>query len=163
MLRKHTYSNIFIYILRLWLTIKDFLRQSVLHTGTLNFLMLRSCLWSYVTLHTVFALILSFLFIALGFVHTNPFSKVFIFVVIENASIDWCPHYRFDAFSTVHTKMFENYRIALCDVSWTIQACYKHTHPRYSLSSFDAFRPFSTVHFNAICVRFRFDPFSREF
>ena len=69
------------------------------------------------TLHTVFTLILSFLFIALGFVHTNPFSKVCIFVVIENASIDSRPHYRFDAFSTVHTKTFGNDRIALCDVS----------------------------------------------
>ena len=45
MLGKYTYLNKFIYILRLWLTIKDFLRRSVLHTGTLNFLLLRSCLW----------------------------------------------------------------------------------------------------------------------
>ena len=29
-------------------------------------------------------------------------------VVIENASIDSRPHYYFDAFSTVHTKTFEN-------------------------------------------------------
>ena len=34
------------------------------------------------------------------------------FVVIENASIDSRPHYRFDAFSTVRTKTFENARIA---------------------------------------------------
>ena len=44
-LGKYTYLNKFIYILRLLLTIKDFLRRSVLHTGTLNFLLLRSCLW----------------------------------------------------------------------------------------------------------------------
>ena len=36
MLGKYTYLNKFIYILKLWLTIKDFLRRSVLHTGTLN-------------------------------------------------------------------------------------------------------------------------------
>ena len=40
MLRKYTYiKHIYIYILRLWLTLKDFLRRSVLHTGTLNFLL----------------------------------------------------------------------------------------------------------------------------
>ena len=51
----------------------------------------------------------------LGLVHTNAFSKVCDFVVIANASIDSCPHYRFDAFSNVHTC--ENDRIARCDVS----------------------------------------------
>ena len=45
-------------------------------------------------------------------------------------SIYSCPHYRFDAFSTVHTKTFESDRIARCDVSWTLCACYKHTHLR---------------------------------
>ena len=43
----------------------------------------------------------------LGPVHTNAFSKVCVFVVIENASIDSRPHYRFDAFSTVRTKTLE--------------------------------------------------------
>lgn len=33
---------------------------------------------------------------------TNTFSKVCIFFVIKNATIDLCPHYRFAAFSTVH-------------------------------------------------------------
>ena len=45
-------------------------------------------------------------------------------------SIYSCPHYRFDAFSTVHTKTFESDRIARCDVSWTLCACHKHTHLR---------------------------------
>ena len=40
----------------------------------------------------------------LGPVCTNAFSKVCVFVIIENASIDSHPHYSFDAFSTVHTK-----------------------------------------------------------
>ena len=43
-----------------------------------------------------------------------------IFVVIENTSIDSLPHNHFDAFSAVHTKTFENDRIARCDVSWTL-------------------------------------------
>ena len=43
----------------------------------------------------------------LGPVHTNALSKVCLFVVIENASIDSRPHYRFDAFSTVRTKTVE--------------------------------------------------------
>ena len=48
-------------------------------------------------------------------VHTNAFSKVCDFVVIENASIYSRLHYRFDAFSNVHT--YENDRIARCDKS----------------------------------------------
>ena len=54
---------------------------------------------------------------ALG--HTNVLcSKVCIFAAIKNASInDSRPNSRFDAFSTVHTKTFENDRIARCDVS----------------------------------------------
>ena len=60
------------------------------------------------------------LFIALGPVHTY-------FVVIENASIDSRPHYRFGAFSTVHTKTFENDRIAHWVLSWTLCTSYKPT------------------------------------
>ena len=52
----------------------------------------------------------------LGPVNTDEFSNVYVFVAIENASIDSRPHYRFDAFSNVHTKIFENDRIARCDV-----------------------------------------------
>ena len=51
-------------------------------------------------------------------------------------SIYSCPHYCFDAFSTVHTKTFESDRIARCHVSWTLCACYKHTHLRWFRSSF---------------------------
>ena len=53
------------------------------------------------------------------FAHLGP--------VIENESIDSRPHYRFDTFWTVHTKTFENDRIARCDVRWTLCACHK-TH-----------------------------------
>ena len=56
-------------------------------------------------------------------VHTNGFSKVCVFVVIENASVDSCPHHYSDAFSTVHTKTFEKDRIARCEVSRTLCAC----------------------------------------
>ena len=52
-----------------------------------------------------------------GPVHTNALSNVYVFVVIENASIYSRPHYRFYAFSNVLTKTFENDRIARCDVS----------------------------------------------
>ena len=34
--------------------------------------------------------------------------------------MDSRPHYRFDTFFTVHTKTFENDRIASCDVSITV-------------------------------------------
>ena len=53
----------------------------------------------------------------LGPVHTNAFSKVCFFFVIENASIDSRPHYRSVAFSTVHVKTSENDRISRGDVS----------------------------------------------
>ena len=49
--------------------------------------------------------------------HTNAFSKVCIFVVIENESIESRPHYRSHAFSSVHNKTFENDTIARCHVS----------------------------------------------
>ena len=39
------------------------------------------------------------------------------FFFFDNASIDTRLHYIFDAFSTVHTKTFENDRIARCDVN----------------------------------------------
>ena len=48
------------------------------------------------------------------------FSKVCVFAVIKNASInDSCLHNRFDAFSTAHTKTFQKYSIARRDVSGT--------------------------------------------
>ena len=59
----------------------------------------------------------------LGPVHTK---KVCVFVFIEKASMNSCSRYRFDTFSTVRTRTFENDRIARCDVSWTLCACYKH-------------------------------------
>ena len=38
-------------------------------------------------------------------------SIVFIFVVIEDTSMDSCPHYRFDVFSTVYTKTFKTMKL----------------------------------------------------
>ena len=49
--------------------------------------------------------------------HLGPCTKRCVFVVIENALIDSRPHCRFEAFSTVLTKTFENDRIARCDAS----------------------------------------------
>ena len=48
---------------------------------------------------------------ALGSLHNSAFSKGCVFDVNENASIDSRPHYRFDAFSNVRTKTFENDRM----------------------------------------------------
>ena len=52
-------------------------------------------------------------------------SKSMRFRVNENALIDSRPHCNFDAFSTIHTKTFENDsdRITRCDVSGTLCAC----------------------------------------
>ena len=104
-------------------------------------------------------------------VHTNAFSKVDV-VVIKKASIVSRQYYRFNAFSTFHTKTSENDKISRRDVSWTLCACYKHTRPRYFTISGTCevivfismrFRPFSTVHANTLCMHFRFDPLLRAF
>ena len=107
---------------------------------------------------------------AKGPVHTNAFSKERVFVVIKNASMDSWPHYRFDTFSTVHTKTFENNTIARCDVNRTLCACFKHV-PVHMTSLFFT-RPFLTVHTNTmyVCVfvlihfqeRFLIDEFSMK-
>ena len=68
-------------------------------------------------------------------------SKVCVLVVIENASIGMRPHYRFDAFSTVHTNKFVNNRIARFEVR-TLRACLKHSFLRYFRSSFFVLRCF---------------------
>ena len=69
-----------------------------------------------------------------GPVYTNTFSKVYAFVVIENALIDWRPHYRFDAFSAVHAKTFQSDRITRCDVlCWTLSVSFKHTQAQRCL------------------------------
>ena len=104
-----------------------------------------------------------------GPVHTNAFSKVCVAVVIENASIDSRLHYRFDVFSTFHTKTFENDRMPRWDVSWTLCAFYK-TRARYILQpTWHIWRhrfhldAFSTVHTNTKFLRFRVDPHSTAF
>ena len=74
-------------------------------------------------------------------IHAKAFLKVCVSVFLENASIDSRPPYRFDAFSTVHTKTFENDRTARCDRSWTLGPCYKQTRLRFfgHCFHFDAF------------------------
>ena len=65
------------------------------------------------------------------------FQKVCVFVVIDNASIDSRPCYRFDGFWTVHTKTFENDRIARCDVSLnSMRKLQTHAHVIFSVIVF---------------------------
>jgi len=68
---------------------------------------------------------------SLSSVHAHVFSKVFVFVVTENASIDWRPHYCFDAFSTVPTKPFEKDRTVI----GILCACYQHILMGFRLST----------------------------
>ena len=101
-------------------------------------------------------------------VHTNAFSKVDV-VVIKKASIASRQYYRFNAFSTFHTKTPENDRISRRDVSWTLCACYKHTLPRYFTTHvvhvkssfsfrcvFDRFRPSTLIHYVCVSVLMHF-------
>ena len=105
--------------------------------------------------------------LVLGPVHADAFSKVCVFVVFENASIDSRPHYRFDAFSNVHTKTFENDSSTRFNAIWNLCAC--PSMPGYnSRGTYDVivfilmrFRPFTLIGY--VSVRFRFDPPSRAF
>ena len=92
----------------------------------------------------------------LGPVHTNAFSKI-------SVSLSSKTHRSFDAYTTVLmpfrlfkcTKTLENDRITRCDVSWTLCACYKHTHPRYFLVIvfvLRRFRPSALIRY--VCVFF---------
>ena len=81
-------------------------------------------------------------------------------------SIDSRPHYRLDAFWTVHSKMFENDRTARCDVSWTLRTCYKHTRLWYFRSPFsfwcvfDCFQPSTLIRYACVFVLITFrEPF----
>ena len=97
-----------------------------------------------------------------GDAYTNTFSKVCVFVGSENASrSNRVPFYRFDTFSTVHTKTFENGRIARCDVSGPLCARYKHACLRYFRCSFSFWCIFVRPHKYDMYMRFRFDPLSR--
>ena len=82
-----------------------------------------------------------------GSVHTNAFSLVCVFVVIENAPTDSRPHYL-----RLSTLKFKTERIESCDVSWTLGACYKHTRLRYFLSSFPFWCVFDRPHKNDMCA-----------
>ena len=105
--------------------------------------------------------------LVLGPVHADAFSKVCVFVVFENASIDARPHYRFDAFSNVHTKTFENDSSTRFNAIWNLCAC--PSMPGYnSRGTYDVivfilmrFRPSTLIRY--VSVRFRFDPPSRAF
>ena len=91
---------------------------------------------------------------------------------MEKAWIDSTPHYRFDYFLTFHTTTFVNDRMTRCDVSYTLCACYKHTHAPAILSiivfilmRFRRSTPircacvFVLIHFE---VRFENDAFSKK-
>ena len=68
--------------------------------------------------------------------------------------IDSCPHYGFDAFSTIYTKTFKSDRI--CPLWQKLNTlCMLRIHQS---SLF-----LSTVHTYMICMRFRFDPLARAF
>ena len=94
--------------------------------------------------------------------------------MIENASIELRQNYNFDAFSTLHTRTFENDRIARSDVSWTLCAGYKDTRLRYFRSSFsfwcvfDRFRPSTLIRYECVFKvthfqeRFQIDAFSMK-
>ena len=102
-----------------------------------------------------------------GPVHADAFSKVCVFVVFENASIDSRLHYRFDAFSNIHTKTFENDSSTRFNVIWNLCACPSMPgyNPRgtYDVIVFTLmrFRPSTLIRY--VSVRFRFDPPSRAF
>ena len=83
--------------------------------------------------------------------------------VIENSSIVSRPHYSFDAFSTVHTKMLENDRFARCDA---LVEFYAHATKTRDCAIFGhrvPFDAFSTAYTNSICMRFVFYSLSRAF
>ena len=84
------------------------------------------------------------------------------------SSIDSRLHYRFDAFSTVHTKSFVSERIARCDKVELYARHVTKTHAPVVFFGhrfyFDAFLTVkSTFQTKMICMRFRFDPLSRAF
>ena len=93
----------------------------------------------------------------LGPVHTNAFSKVRVFVVIENASVDSRPHSRFGAFLNVHTIAFKNARMKLNSM-YMLQ-----THAPMIVGHHFHFDAFSIVLTMTICMRFRFYPLSSAF
>ena len=67
--------------------------------------------------------------------------------------MDSGPQYRFDAFSTVHTKTFEKDRIARCDVRLQTHA------PVHMTSSFfwlDRFRAFTLIRYVSVFVLIHF-------
>ena len=82
---------------------------------------------------------------------------------MENGSIDSPPHYRFDAFSTVHTKTLGNYRVAGCKISLNSMRMLQTYAPAlfcnslssyaiiaFSLMRFRSFRPSTLIRY--VCV-----------
>ena len=98
--------------------------------------------------------------LVLGPVHTDAFSKVC--VLFENLPINSRSQYRFDAFSTIHTKRFENGRIARCNVIWNLCACPSMLgyNPRgtYDVIIFILmlFRPSTSIRYVCVCVLIHF-------
>ena len=72
--------------------------------------------------------------------------------------------YRFNAFSTVHTKTLENDRITRWLVTWVELYVYaRNTRTCDKIVHRFHFDVFSTVHTNTIWTRFGFDPLPRAF
>ena len=91
-------------------------------------------------------------------VHTNAFSKVCVFAPIFSRS-----HYRFEAFSNVQIKTFENYRTASCDVKLnSLRMLLTHAF------AMDCFRPSTRIRYVCVFVwnhfqeRFQIDAFSMK-
>ena len=91
----------------------------------------------------------------------------------QNASIDSRPHYRFGAFTTVHTvkrsKTIERHVVtyrrklnSLCMLQTDAFAIFQAIFP-FIVFILMRFQPSSTVHIDMMYNRFRFDPLSRAF
>lgn len=85
-------------------------------------------------------------------VHTNAFSKVCVFAPIYSRS-----HYRFEAFSTVQIKTFENYRTACCDVKLnSLRMLLTHAF------AMDPFRPSTRIRYVCVFVWIHFQELSMK-
>ena len=94
----------------------------------------------------------------------SGFSKACVFFVIENASIDSRPLYRFDAFSTVRTETCEKNCTLWLKLN-TMRMPQTRAPVIFSVIVFILIRfprglpqGFSTIYTTMICTRFRFDP-----
>ena len=85
----------------------------------------------------------------------NTFSKIWVFVAIENASIDSRPHYPFEGFSAVHTKTFENDKS-----KETMGILQTHAPVIFSVIVFILMRSFTLIRY--VCLFVLIDTFSMK-